>query len=323
MFILVYGEDVFRVRTKEQELRQAFEQKFDVHKCNTDTFEITKQDRSIDSISQALMAPPFLSEKRFVVLRGVFSALKKEEVDAWAHLCTRVADSTICVFVESTSCADVEKHPLFKKIQPLFTDRCYSFPILGGRQLVDWLSLWAKQRGVAVSEEVVRALIARIGADTWHLTEEIKKLHAFALDRTITKEDVIQLTVPSFEGALFACMDAISSKSPRAWQALLDEWSAGTDDGYVFSMIVRQVRLLSLTRLRLAEDASCSKTTLANELSLHPFVAGKLLVQAMKFTPQDLLTAQKQLSYLDEHVKTGKISMGVAVRVAVAALLQT
>jgi len=323
MFILVYGEDAYRLREKEQELRVAFSQKFDAVKCNEAVFEIAKSGKILDTIGQALSAPPFLAEKRLVVLRGVFGAVKKEEIEDWVHVFSRATSSTICLFVEESPCATVEKHALYKAISPLFGERKYTFPILAGRFLTDWLSSWSQINKAVLSNDALYTLIDRVGADSWRLTREIKKLQAFCGDAAITKREIEEMVVPSEEGAMFECMDAIATKSPRAWQKLLDERESGTNDVFIFSMLVRQVRLMSLARLKLNEDPKCTKQNLADELSIHPFVAGKQLMQAGKFSSEDLTRLERRLSFFDERMKTGVMKPDMAVYTAVATLLQT
>lgn len=323
MFILVYGEDSYRLREKEQELRHAFSQKFDAVKCNEAVFDITKSGKNLDAIGQALSAPPFLAEKRMVILRGLFSVVKKEDSEDWIHIFSRVPSSTICVLVEETACATVEKHSLYKGIEPLFGDRKYSFPILAGRFLFDWLSLWAQKNKAVLSNDALKSLIDRVGADTWRLTRENAKLQAFCGDSAITRKEILEMTTPTEEGAMFDCMDAISIKSSQAWQKLLNERESGTNDVFIFSMLVRQVRLLSLVRLKLDIDPNCTKQVLANELTIHPFVAGKLLMQAARFSATDLLQLERRLSVFDERMKTGIMKPDTAVFTAVATLLQT
>jgi len=84
---------------------------------------------------------------------------------------------------------------------------------------------------------------------------------------------------------------------------------------YAFSMIVRQFRLLLLTK-----DAQANQQDPQKALDVHPYVAGKIIAQAKNFSQNDLEEIYHLLKGIDIASKTGKDNMEVALEGFVANL---
>jgi DNA polymerase-3 subunit delta len=83
-------------------------------------------------------------------------------------------------------------------------------------------------------------------------------------------------------------------------------------------MVVRQFRLLLLTRELM--DAGGSQDVVIRELHLYPYVAGKLLGQAKRFDLNGLEIIYHHLLDLDEDIKTGQMTIDLALELLVVEL---
>jgi DNA polymerase-3 subunit delta len=276
----------------------------------------------VGDVLQAVTTLPFLAKHRMVIIRDLINTVKsggagsagKDEATLWENGLTRIPDSTIVILWENDGVASIEKKPLFKKLRGGAQVHVYPFPELAGASLTKWIFDRVSAKGRLIEASAMRALIERVGSDTWQMSHEIEKLIAFANCSTITETNVKELVQANFEGKIFDLVDALSKRDRRATVRLLEEERfAGSDDYYLISMFARQIRLLLGARSILDSNPRADKNVIATELDIHPFVASKLVVQAKNFSLQQLLSAHTQLFEFDRDMKNGGMSADLAV----------
>jgi DNA polymerase-3 subunit delta len=313
MLIFVYGDDTFRVREKVRELEGAFRKKFDPTGMNSQSFPSEGKAIEMGDVLQAACSMPFMAAKRLVVVRDLIAGIKKDSEDAWTAGLARVPESTVCILWETLEPSALEKKAAFKTLAKGADVHKYPFPLLEGAALEKWTAQRIVSRGGTADASTVRELVSRVGADLWRLDAEIAKLVAYASGRTIDAKDVEAMVRPSFEGEIFALMDAMSRREGKsALQKLREERWAGAEDFQLFAMLARQVRLLLAARAFLDEGKS-DKGGFADEMGVHPFVAQKTLQQARAFTYEEMLALHDQLFRLDQEMKTGGCDAELAV----------
>lgn len=323
MIILVYGDDSFRVQEKVTELKTAFSKKFDLSGYNLTLFPDPKTGKNdpVEAIRSA-QASPFLAEKRMVVARDLVASSKKEK-NEWLENLNKIPASTIFVLWETLEPKELEKKPLFKKLKDLAEVHFYPFPKLEGTALSKWVTGRIAERGGTATPEALRALLERASDNLWQLDGEIQKLVAYADSEPITEEMVKKLVRATFDSQIFALMDALSARrSSEVIKLLEEERASGATDGYIFSMLLRQIRILLGTRLILEHNPRATKDQIATELDIHPFVASKALPQAKAFLVNHLKQIYELLYQLDLGTKSGKYPDKLAVDLAVVGLLR-
>lgn len=322
MLIFVYGDDTFRIREKVRAVRDRFREKFDPTGLNEAEFPSGSQSAPLPAeVLPSVMSAPFLGAKRLVIVRDLMAKIKKDAAEDWARL-KETPDSTIVVFWENAEAKAVESSALFKLLKDAADVHTYPFPELSGSPLEKWVMARMKDMGMSAERGVVPSLVARVGSDLWQMQNELEKLRAYADDAPVALAMVDTLVRASFESQIFALMDAVSQgNAPKALQLLDEERASGANDAYIFSMIVRQARILLSARLMLEEQPGVTDRDIAKELHLHPFVAQKALSQARAFSSEDLLKFHSFLLDLDAGSKNGRHDGELAVDLAVADLL--
>jgi DNA polymerase III subunit delta len=322
MLIFVYGDDGFRAQEKVRQLTSAFREKFDPTGLNLAEFTSDRK-MVIGDVIGATHSLPFLGPKRMVVIRNLLSGTKKADMDVWLEGFKKTPDSTIVVFWEGIEPKSLEKKPFFKELASLAEVHHYPFPQLQGAQLSRWVQTRVKERGGTIEVAALRALVERVGADLWQMDNEIGKLIAYAGEQAIAFEMVNELVHASFEGKIFALIDAVSQRRPADAVRLLQEerWS-GANDHYLMTMLGRQVRILLGARALLDENPSATKQELASVFKLHPFVAQKALAQARGFSLEHLKAVHDLLFEFDLKMKTGRIDADLAVDLTTVKLTQ-
>lgn len=318
MLIFVYGDDSFRVQEKARELQTAFQKKFDPTGLNFASFG---SDAKPGEVLQAVQSLPFMSQKRMVVVRDLIASTKKDGEDAWEAL-AHTPESSIVVLWETADAKTVEKKPLYALLKAGADVHAYPFPVLEGAALSKWAADRVKARGGQIVPDALRELCDRVGGDLWQMDNEIGKLIAYASGRTIVHADVDELVRATFEGEIFALIDAVSRKQgAQAVKLLRQERWSGASDFQIFGMLARQVRILLGARALLDADPRASSQELAADLGVHPFVAQKALEQARKFTFDDLRATHDLLFSYDAGMKSGFIDADVAVDLVTARLI--
>ncbi len=311
MLIFIYGDDTFRVLEKVRVMKNAFKEKFDPTGLNTTEYsgKLVPGD-----VIQSVRSFPFLGTKRMIIIRDLIDGTKKGDMNVWVEGLVDAPDSSIVVFWETTEPVRLEKKPLFKTLQEATEVHHYIFPQLQGAELGRWVATRIKACGGSIAADAQRALIERVGQDLWQMDQEINKLVAYAGKGQIILSMVNEMIHASFEGKIFSLIDAISQRRTSDAILLLQEerWS-GANDHYLLTMLGRQVRILLGARALLDSDPGAGKQRFSDVMGLHPFVAGKALDQARRFSLEKLRNVHDKLFAYDHYLKTGQIQADMAV----------
>jgi DNA polymerase-3 subunit delta len=288
-------------------MRQKFAEKFDPAGMNVDEFVVRDGlESERGAVIGAAQASPFLSEKRMVVIRGLVSSLKKAESKPWVEGFSRVPSSTILIFADAVASATLEKSEIFKALKDTPDVHAYPLPQLEGNELTTWAAARAKVHGAILMPAMLTALLSRTGNDSWRIDAELQKLAAYANGVPIDQKMITELVRVESQEDIFAFMDALSSgQSSRALGKLAEEREAGTDDFQLFGMLLRQIRLLLQARDVLEGDPKAMKQDIADALSVHPFVAQKLLTEVRSWSSAKLESLHGLAFKLDKSMKTG------------------
>jgi DNA polymerase III subunit delta len=324
MLIFIYGDDTFRVQEKVMTMKKAFAEKFDANGMNLDIFpEDGKTKLEIGNILQSACSFPFLGEKRMVIVKELIASTKSADVKDWEQGLVRAPESTIVILWETLEPKALEKKPLFKVLSEHSEVHFYPLPELIGNELILWAQKRVNNLGGSIDQSALQVLVGRVGSDLWQMSAEIEKLVSYASKSPIDSKMVEELVCASFEGQIFALVDAVSKKNIKdALKLLREERWSGANDFYLLSMLARQVRLLLGARSYLDMNPGAIKGELASELGVHPFVASKILVQAKGFTFENLKDTYNLLFRYDGMMKTGRIDADLAVDLVAVDLMK-
>jgi len=312
MLIFVYGEDTYRSLEKFKSLKEHFQSKYDPTGLNVNEF---RDKPKLGDVAQAIQSMPFMSKRRFVVVEGLVSSITTSaNATEWINVISRTPDSSIVMFYDEIGIKSITKKPLYKSFQKQKEVFNYPFPFLNPTEENKWIISRVNKIGGQVSPVTASMIVQMVGSDLWQVNGELEKLVAYADGQAITPDMVNKLVRGRFEDRIFDFVDAVSQKRGRDVIRLIDEErQSGATDQYIMSMLARQVRILLSVKSYLNENLQAAKQTIANELSLHPFVTGKAIAQAKNFTEPELERALIALADYDLEVKTGKMKPDFAL----------
>jgi DNA polymerase-3 subunit delta len=193
------------------------------------------------------------------------------------------------------------------------------FLLLRGLQMAHWIQSKAIELGGSFSYQAAGQLAEYVLEDPRLAVQEIEKLLAYVnYARPVEPDDVVMLTPFGGEGDVFKMVDALGNRDAQVALKMLHRLLEGDDPLRLFGMIVRQFRLLLLTRELL--DAGNQAAEIARQLKTYPFVAQKLIGQVRNFSLPALERIYHRLLEVDQAIKTGQMDGDIALDTLVTSL---
>lgn len=346
-FYILHGDDSISRDAALARMREAMGEEGDLNRS-----EFEGAQTSAAEVLAAVKSLPFLAEKRLVIVKGLIGCITRKGAGrAGKAAADRLIDElpklpafARLVFYETEPLEDSNK--LLKAAQKMENGyiRYYSAP----DHLRDWLRSRAQAYGTEISPRAVAAISDLLGYDVHSRNarakdarrrREGKQARALALlaadnelhklvcyvdgEREIGEEDVAALTPYVPEANVFEMVDALTNGDGASALELIHQslHDNPSDAGFrLFALIVRQFRLLSMTRDYLDRGGAAQGQAIAKAVGAHPFVAGKLAAQARRFNAAQLDAILKRLQRYDQDMKTGRIEPRLALDLLVTSL---
>ncbi len=300
---IFHGDDEFAITEALQKAKAHFTA---VDTTGLNFTELDGQKTTIGALRAVTDAVPFLADSRLVVLRDVIVKGRSKQGlfnDLLDYL-PSLPSFTNLIIIETKV---IQKNSRLLKLaaeHPSHAIKLFGVP--KGEALQKWIVKRTKQQGGEISPQAAAVLAAAINEDPRVASQEIEKLLLYTkFERPISPDDVELLTPAASNANIFDYVDALGGRNARkafhTLQTLLSQ--PGQEPMQVFSMIVRQYRLLLLAREVMDQggnDADVMKT-----LGVHSFVARKLVNQARRFRLSQLEKIYRRLLELDIAMKSG------------------
>jgi len=295
--------------------------------ADMNTTHLDGRSLNLDELVRATRSMPFLAERRLVVLSDPLGSMKSSKArDKFKNILESVPPTTALVILISKPLVDPRdrrkgKTHWLEKLAGTQEGKVFlrEFSLPKGPQMASWIRGQAKERDGDFSHPAAALLGSFVGDDPRLAVQEIEKLLAYVnYQRPVEPDDVEYLVAYAGETSIFDMVDALGARNGRDAQRLLHRLLEGDEPLRLFGMVVRQFRLLLLTRELL--DAGYRDTEIASAIKSPPFVVRKLMGQVRNFSLPQLEAIYHKLLDIDEAIKTGKTDGDVALDVFVAAL---
>lgn len=266
---------------------------------------------------------PFGVEKRLVIYRDPLERINnKEDIARWQKIVETIPPSTILVLEFQTPWIKKNKNWMWKSYADhtwlvkwaARNDDWFSlneFRVPSQREMPERIKQMVKTEGGQIENRAAAALARLAGDDILMIRQEVKKLCTYVNgERSINEDDIHLLCSVVPEEDVFAMVDAFAlGDAPKALHHLKLMF-ANQNYSRVFSMIVRQFRLLLLAKDALQTGGSGS---MAARMGVNDFVAQKAVQQSKRFTYDELVRIYHALYDMDGDVKRGNITPEVGL----------
>ena len=307
----LYGNDEFAISRKLKDFESDFT---DPTSADMNTAHLDARSASDNDLNNALNAMPFLAKRRLVLLANPSSKYNHVSTrKKFLEYVERTPDTTRLVMYETVEPKAAAKHWLVKwadKNGKLIQTKAFMLPKL--RDMTGWIANETKKQEGQIEPRAAAMLKDMVGVDTRQAGMEIAKLLAYVnWERPINTSDVEAVCIVTSQQSVFDFVDALSNGNGKSAQHLLHRLLESEDPFSLWGMVIRQFRLLLQAREIL--DGRGNKDDVARALGVHPFVAEKTTGQANRFNVEFLEHIYRKLLTIDEGVKTGQVTLDLAL----------
>ncbi len=323
-FYIFHGDDDISLENALNKMRDSMGADGDF---NTSEFE--GSETTVPDVLGAVKSMPFLADKRLVIVKGLISHItrkgagetgKKASERLLEDLPNLPAHARL-VLVERDTLSD--KNKILRTTEKMGNGYISKFE--KPKNLTTWIIKRAKSEyDVEIVPQAAQAIADVVNDDMRRADSELYKLVCYVDgDHPINEQDVATLTPYVPEANVFDMVDALAQGNGNTalrliHQALHDN---PRDPGFgLFSLIVRQFRLILMVREHLNSGGGSQNPTIAKALGVHPFVAGKVSQQSRAFNTEQLDSILKRLQKYDQDMKTGRIDPRLALDLLVTSL---
>ncbi len=319
MFYIFHGDDTY---SQKETLAGLLNKLGDPALLDLNTTRFTDLMPFVE-LRQRCDALPFLAPARVVIVNDLFSSKPGQEFlkELLAYL-PEVPDTTRLVFLESKEMRETNKFVQLARAEKKGYEKSFMRP--RGPEVERWIHNRVEQKHGHISHEAAHLLAVNVGNNLDILDNELDKLVAFKEngEGTIESSDVSRLSPYVAEANIFDLVDALGNRNGKRASLLLQQkFNEGTEPFYLFSMFVRQFRLL--IQVKELADAGYRPQGIAREIKQHSYVVGKLYQQARGFSMAELEQIYHHLLEIDIAAKTGEADMRTALDLLVANLTVT
>lgn len=269
----------------------------------------------------AATAMPFLADHRLVIFQNPLARLASKDGQArFCHVLDSLPPTTLLVLVipdtpeRRTNWTVLKDSHWLRKWadQAGQRARVQACALPAPAEMPGWILKHAKEMGGQFTPAAAQVLANHIGSDTRLAMLEVEKLLLFVdFARPVEADDVEQLTAAGSQANIFDMVDNLAAGNVPPALRQLHRLLETSDPLSLWGMIVRQFRLLLITREILDEGGGSPQV----QTALHqiPFVADKLTHQAQRFTLPELERIYHRLLEMDEAMKTSAMSNELAL----------
>ncbi len=315
MLIFLYGPDTYRLSRKANQIVTEYKKR----KSGLDFSVIDAVSSNPKDFFASLRQTSLFQEKKFFVVKDPIS--NKDFKEALVENIESVVNSghNIVFCQEGKVLKNDRLLTAFKKCAEV-----QEFTALEGPKLIAWIVGEFESLGGSINNLAAQMLALRAGSDLWRLENEIQKLVHRWPSREILSGDVESGVIPETDINIFKTVDAVAARDKQQALRLIKEH---TDKGdhplYLLAMIVSQFKNLVLVKA--AEHGTAARpqaglAVTAARLGIHPYVFGKTVAQARRFSLDELKNIYRKICQIDFDIKTGKVGPEVGLDLLIASI---
>lgn len=302
MIFVIYGEESFLMEQKLQSLKKEYD-------CNEDNMNISTyraNEDSLEDVYEDLITPPFLTEKKMVVLKNpYFLTTKKVKKDnneiEYFEKCLISSDEVIFVIYYVGSDFD-ERKKIVKRLRK--EAQFFEIDKVNHYKLSDSTRQAIKRRDASIDDAALELLLCRLGDSLNNVAIEVEKLCLYS--KHITYDIVDKLVSKPLDENVFALTSAIVQKDRQKMFAIYHDLMILNEEPIkLITLIAGQMRLIY--QVKLLDRKGYKDKEIGKILGVNPYRLKYIRQEGKEFDLNDLLKCLDDLSKLDVQIKTGGI----------------
>lgn len=295
---LFYGEDQIQLKKEVHNWKKTF---FDKFPNSNNLSEFKNPEKELNIILQELKTPPFLSEKRLVIVYNSYNELEEKPYKNFIKQLSNIPDFSVLLLIEESKIPKNAK--IIKDITKIGKVKEFS---ISKSSLAQNFNKIIKKQGKSINPQLLQDLIIKLEQNPAKIENEAIKLALFTDSDQITPKEIDQIVKFSTQISVFELIDNLSSKNlTKALNNLHNLTESGEEPTKIFFMIARQIRIL--IELISLQNENTSSFDIAKITGLHPFVIKKTLPMLKNFKLENLEKSLNKILTLDLNLKDGTI----------------
>lgn len=273
---------------------QEFRKKHGEENCTV----LDGQKLTIRTLLDDVAVLPFLAEKRLVIVDTVPKSSREEIETLFASIHPQV----VLVFCDPKP----DKRGAGVK-QLIATAEVKEFKPITGKDLSQWMDQSAAKNNSSLDQSAKDSLTEFLGNDMDAIFQEIEKLSLATAGKTITRNDIEEMTIPSDEGIVWRMTDLLcEGKRVEALKYAKRMIDRGGDAYGLWAILLSMLKNVVLVRTAVSSGMSSSKD-IADKTAVHIFALRSLTPYARRISDDKLKSFLSWAVHADRDLKTGLI----------------
>ena len=299
MVYLLYGINEFAIQKEIEKITKDFD------KMNISKYDLAEDDIK-DVINDAETFSMF-ADKKVVIAENatIFTSSGSGDLETLENYLAHINTSTILIFTINEEKVD-ERKKITKKIK-----KDYKLISFNQNETPNSL-VKSLLNGYNITSSNINLLIDRVGTNSLILENEVNKIKLYKDDKTITKEDILNLTTKRPEIDIFKLIDDIVMKNKDEALEIYNEMLKVNEEPLkIVILLASQFRLMYQAK-ELAKKGYSEKN-ISELLKVHPYRVKLALQKGKKYKAETLLNYLSTLADIDIAIKTGKTDKNLAL----------
>lgn len=247
-----------------------------------------------------LSSNSLFNNQRVIFLKRVYRNKERESIISFLLEYLDSNSTDYIVLWEDQKISSVTKYVKFFKQKNLLKE----YTKLNKRSFVSWAKDILNSQNININRNALDLLIQYSNYDTERFENSIKKLQLLDKD-SISEEDIKELSPNTLEEDIWKLLDEINTDNGQPLLILENLFKQEVDPNYIISMIVRNIRLITMAKYMIEKGSSYSE--IASVLKIPPFTVGPIVNSAKRYNREKIRTIYEKLSSLDYEIKVGRI----------------
>ena len=300
MVYLLYGNKEFQINEEIKKISQ-----------NIDEMNISKYDLNNDPLSLALEdAETFslFSNQKLVIIdnANMFTGSTAKDSELIEKYLNNINKNTILILIVHNDKLDTRKKitKLIKKVGK----------VLEFNDELDVTSLVRKLlKDYNIDYKTIKLFIDRVGNNPLIIKNEINKIKIYKdQNKTITDEDILNLTTKLIEIDIFKLIDYIVKKDKdKALELYYEMLKMNEEPIKIIVILANQFRIMYQSKELLKKGYS--EKDIASILKIHPYRVKLAIQNSRNYTSETLLKYLNNLANIDIGIKTGTLNKNLAL----------
>lgn len=308
-----FGEDSYNLSSTLHTLEETFKP---LLLSEFDKETIYSEDRSITDILGLATAFPFGSEKKLIIVKESEKIKDKKPLKDYA---VSPAEFTVLAFFHNGSITNLNTEP-FKTLDA--KNFLFEAKELKGKNLIDWLTSEAEERGKKLSEENAQVLVDIVGENRNMLEDQLEKICVFLnKEKEISIESIQHVSSELKQFNIFDLQNAIGLKDKaKAMTVANNLLENGAEPTFIITMLTRY--FTGLAKITELKTQNIPVQEAAKIVGTHHFYYPNYVKARNLYSDEKLVEVFRALLKADVSVKTTTTDDKTIVTLLIAEILQ-